>query len=800
VVSEAEIEYDFFLVHAGGDTRQAEKLFDLLSLRARVFLASRSLLPGDRWDGTVPDAQRRSRVTVVLVSRHTDAAFYQREEIAAGIDQARRGDPPGHRVVPVYLAGRPPTIPYGLRALHSITVSGKVTLDVAATRLLDLLEHTPAPGGVVRAPRPGNRWVAVALLTALLAGALVAAAWPALLRPGRGVGWWLVVGLLAATMVLTLIALRDKWWDQVRRLLGALGQALKRIADRVVAHWLAGLTALVLVAVGAAFWLVSVSSAAVGCPVPTELPVLTTADGMASTQALAVAFEHARTGPNRCPTVHAFVYSGESAGVSTAALGAALARSWQDDQDISPFRDIGPRPAVWLPDSSLDVDRVRSLARQNLLDEARQPILPETSIAESPIVLGLLDPGAPAAMPRTAALPWAKVLQQADDEDWSLLRPGPDSSTTAALATLSMYARQVNGRLDLSHSVTDDRKVEQRISASLTGRDEHPEVTSATLLCQERSGAGRRAGHRPTYLITSEQMLNRYYWGLRISPDCAQQDPLPGTAATRIIQPVDTFIMDHPYVQFRWTSDPQAGAARDFLGWLLGPEGQDAVIAQGLRPPGAVRNPAARPRFGDVQTALSQYRSTKPPADVLLAVDGSGSMSSPAPGAAGTRFQVVTQGVRDALNQMGPQDEFALWTFPPRGTKRDRELGRIMPGGNPQRQQLADALAHAPPSGSTPLYRTIVDAVAAVGHSTATRTTAVVVFTDGEDTSSDLSAADTAGRIRAAGTTVYIIAAGDANCATGPLSVIAPRTCYQADFGSVDRVLRQLFATLWGGR
>ena len=35
-------------------------------------------------------AQRRSRVTIVLVSPNTDEAYYQREEIAAAIDWASR--------------------------------------------------------------------------------------------------------------------------------------------------------------------------------------------------------------------------------------------------------------------------------------------------------------------------------------------------------------------------------------------------------------------------------------------------------------------------------------------------------------------------------------------------------------------------------------------------------------------------------------------------------------------------------------------------------------------------------------
>jgi hypothetical protein len=112
--------YDFFVAHAGGDVRAAEELYDGLSSHARVFLDSRCLRPGDPWDVALPEAQRRSNVTVVLVSSRTDAAWYAREEVAGAIDLARR--PGGHRVVPVYLDGRPAepeVVPYSLRRLHA---------------------------------------------------------------------------------------------------------------------------------------------------------------------------------------------------------------------------------------------------------------------------------------------------------------------------------------------------------------------------------------------------------------------------------------------------------------------------------------------------------------------------------------------------------------------------------------------------------------------------------------------------------------------------------------------------------
>lgn len=88
--------YDFFLAHAGPDAATAERLYDLLARKTRVFLDSKSIDLGEDWDRLLAEAQRRSRATVVLVSAHTDAASYQREEIATAIAPGAQGRGAAH--------------------------------------------------------------------------------------------------------------------------------------------------------------------------------------------------------------------------------------------------------------------------------------------------------------------------------------------------------------------------------------------------------------------------------------------------------------------------------------------------------------------------------------------------------------------------------------------------------------------------------------------------------------------------------------------------------------------------------
>jgi hypothetical protein len=132
-------KWDIFIAHAGPDLDVAEQLFGYLSKRSRVFLDSKCLLPGDDWDQVLSQAQSDSDITVVLVSRHSDSAYYQREEIAAAIAQAREEL---HRVVPVYLrAPEMQRVPYGLRLKHGIHMKGPEDVGLVANRLLSLVDE-----------------------------------------------------------------------------------------------------------------------------------------------------------------------------------------------------------------------------------------------------------------------------------------------------------------------------------------------------------------------------------------------------------------------------------------------------------------------------------------------------------------------------------------------------------------------------------------------------------------------------------------------------------------------------------
>lgn len=136
--------YDFFIAHSGDDLQVARTLWALLDATNKTFLASQSLTPGQRWDVRIPEAQSKSRITVALITRNTDQAFYQRDEIAYAVELHRRDG--GHRFVPVFLDGDPDValLPYGVRAIHGLVVPKQGGLRGVASELIGILDTLPS--------------------------------------------------------------------------------------------------------------------------------------------------------------------------------------------------------------------------------------------------------------------------------------------------------------------------------------------------------------------------------------------------------------------------------------------------------------------------------------------------------------------------------------------------------------------------------------------------------------------------------------------------------------------------------
>ncbi len=145
--------WDIFLAHAAPDAPAAQVLYDLLFERGlEVFLDSRCVRLGQRWDDVIPAALLATRLVVVLISQRTRDAWYTRDEIALAIDAARgRGGPDRVRplLVSVYL-DRLPEGPsdwlFGLRGLQSMVATDVGWPSGVAERLIARLDDLDGQG------------------------------------------------------------------------------------------------------------------------------------------------------------------------------------------------------------------------------------------------------------------------------------------------------------------------------------------------------------------------------------------------------------------------------------------------------------------------------------------------------------------------------------------------------------------------------------------------------------------------------------------------------------------------------
>ncbi|HEX8696960.1 MAG TPA: toll/interleukin-1 receptor domain-containing protein [Longimicrobium sp.] len=128
-------EYDVFIAYAHPDSNYAERVYDVLAaIGVRVFLDTRELEAGVKWPDKIAEAQKKSVVTVVLISKHSDSAYFQKEEIQNAIQLTRNQE---HRVIPVYLTGSTPTevVPLPLMQVQSIFVSREPSLLTVAQKI-----------------------------------------------------------------------------------------------------------------------------------------------------------------------------------------------------------------------------------------------------------------------------------------------------------------------------------------------------------------------------------------------------------------------------------------------------------------------------------------------------------------------------------------------------------------------------------------------------------------------------------------------------------------------------------------
>ena len=135
--------WDVFVAYSTPDRPAAQRIADALHPYLRVFVDYEQLRPGDEWDNTLRGAVSSAHIVLALVSRRSERAFFEREEILRALDLSR-ATANSTVLIPVFLDGlapNAPEIPYGLRPLQGISVSTDDEIESVAHQVIQRLSE-----------------------------------------------------------------------------------------------------------------------------------------------------------------------------------------------------------------------------------------------------------------------------------------------------------------------------------------------------------------------------------------------------------------------------------------------------------------------------------------------------------------------------------------------------------------------------------------------------------------------------------------------------------------------------------
>ena len=376
----------------------------------------------------------------------------------------------------------------------------------------------------------------------------------------------------------------------------------------------------------------------------------------------------------------------------------------------------GGRPDAWAPESAvwaaLAASRPEAAAA-----------LPRTgaSLAITPVVIAVPRGRAAALGWPRQRLSWRAVLAaMTKDPTWRayghpawgrfVIGMGDPTRSTAALHTLLAVA---DGNRDgaVSQAEVADELVLER-SVGRYGTDAQ--------LADRAGGTGPVAAFPAT-----EQAVLAHDSGADAGGEVDQLVP---------VYPTDGIAeADHPFLPLRgsWVSARTARVAQAFADFARGPAGRAAYGRAGFRSPdrSARAIPAAVAGTGTVAAgyrtrtlpaatqaaqALVRWRALRRPANVLAAIDTSGSMAEQAPGLPVTKLAVFQKAAAQAVTLFNARSRLGLWEFSSLldGPRDYRQLVPARPlaarvGGIDQRALIIGTTARMRAVGNTGLYDTI---------------------------------------------------------------------------------------------
>ncbi|WP_328546139.1 substrate-binding domain-containing protein [Streptomyces platensis] len=448
--------------------------------------------------------------------------------------------------------------------------------------------------------------------------------------------------------------------------------------------------------------------------------------------------------PDIAPAVEAVATSAreEAARTDGRCLDVRVtSRSAHEIADAFGQRPVDPEFQVWIPDSSLWVDRVGA--------ERGTPLTTAGIIASSPVALG--------AVPRAAkSLGWPEKTYT-----WTELTRATAAGDALHLGVADP-SRSATGLLSLARiSAANTKKAPDRVTADtrtaatarlLNQRAADGDEQAMATLPRDASGAEQSNPRRNQALLLSEQAAFAHNTHADGGPDLDLLYPEGGAAR-----------LDYPYtlVDNSETDPERSRAANRFLTLLSEPAGQRALRRLGFRAPTGEAEPkvvkvaggrapqpysaapAEPPTAKELQALMGMWTITVQSARLSTVVDASASMGAPVPGHNGrSRMDLAKNSLLQALTTFTSEDEIGLWKFAT-SLDGDKDYVELSPterlggrdkDGSTHHEALADAFgALAPePQGATGLYDTTLAAYEKARSTYASgKFNALVILTDG---------------------------------------------------------------------
>lgn len=437
----------------------------------------------------------------------------------------------------------------------------------------------------------------------------------------------------------------------------------------------------------------------------------------------------------------------------SAAVAAALSPNWDTRLD-------GPRPDVWVPESSLWAQLAASRQAAARMLPASHP-----SLARSPIVVAMPRPMANAIGGATPSWTWHDLVTTYAGTSWTahghpawggfqFAMTNPTAST-AGLGALTAIA-------DANHDGTVTAAEQSTLNHLWQIKSDYTPETDTILqkLLTNDEVSSSRALATVSAFPALEQEVADYNTGTPRVPLKAVY-PSDGTPQA-----------DFPYLTIRWSHadtpriDTTVQRHRDhiaaaFLSYLKTDDARSQFLAAGYRAPdgtpgagltatNGIRRAAPKARqtmmtAGSLSHTVSAWTAISRPTNVLILMDTSAAMGQTADGTGKSRLQIAGSAAADAVALFGSQARIGLWAYAS-DLVGDQDYEEIVPlgklnsdmGGLTRGASVRGNLTELAAGGEAGVYSTVSAAYQTMrSHYVDGATNEIVLITSGKDTAGD---------------------------------------------------------------